>query len=391
MSAAPRSRLGWLAQNYEKLLLMVVLVVLLLSAMYLVVRVGRGERSLTRDKWDESDVAPIMAQPLDREALDQQLAAVREPYQSGAFARQLMVSELRVTCVNPQCAKPIPYRAKTCPWPGCGQVQPDIGDIDRDGDGMPDEYELAHGLNPFNPEDAMQDKDGDGFSNYEEFQSGTDPSDPQEFPSVLAKLRWRRVINRPFKLRFHGVNDMPGGGRLFLLNLRTLEKSYFVKEGDEVEGYTIVKFEEKIWTNDRSQKVDESVLTLQKGTKLIPLVKNKPLTEYEWMASMVFLIDGTPYRVRVGDTIDLKGHKYKIIDIGRDGVKIRDTETDTKKDIPVGRLSDSEALQLGGGTPSSIPAPAPTPVRTPAAPLGPAGGGIPGRPDMNAEEPGGTL
>ena len=35
---------------------------------------------------------------------------------------------------------------------------------DSDRDGMPDDYELANGLNPSNPADALQDLDGDGFS-----------------------------------------------------------------------------------------------------------------------------------------------------------------------------------------------------------------------------------
>jgi hypothetical protein len=47
---------------------------------------------------------------------------------------------------------------------------------DTDGDGMPDAWEVAHGLNP-NLNDANSDGDGDGTSNVKEFQRGTDPSD----------------------------------------------------------------------------------------------------------------------------------------------------------------------------------------------------------------------
>src|SRR5438270_1047688 len=47
---------------------------------------------------------------------------------------------------------------------------------DTDGDGMPDAWEVAHGLNP-NLNDANSDPDGDGISNFKEFQRGTDPSD----------------------------------------------------------------------------------------------------------------------------------------------------------------------------------------------------------------------
>lgn len=46
---------------------------------------------------------------------------------------------------------------------------------DSDGDGMPDAYELANGLNPYDPTDAALDSDGDGLTNLQEFQLGTNP------------------------------------------------------------------------------------------------------------------------------------------------------------------------------------------------------------------------
>jgi hypothetical protein len=49
--------------------------------------------------------------------------------------------------------------------------------FDTDGDGMPDGWELAHGLNP-DLADALADLDGDGLTNGEEYFAGTDPQDP---------------------------------------------------------------------------------------------------------------------------------------------------------------------------------------------------------------------
>lgn len=49
-------------------------------------------------------------------------------------------------------------------------------DSDDDGDGLPDDYEIANGLNPLNSLDQQADPDGDGFTNLDEFSFGSDPN-----------------------------------------------------------------------------------------------------------------------------------------------------------------------------------------------------------------------
>jgi len=46
---------------------------------------------------------------------------------------------------------------------------------DRDDDGMPDEWETLHKLNPSDGNDGVGDPDGDGYTTIEEFLNGTDP------------------------------------------------------------------------------------------------------------------------------------------------------------------------------------------------------------------------
>jgi len=58
-------------------------------------------------------------------------------------------------------------------WPA---LRPGAPPVDSDGDGMPDDWEIRHGLNPHDPSDAALDNDHDGYTNLEEYFNGTDPT-----------------------------------------------------------------------------------------------------------------------------------------------------------------------------------------------------------------------
>jgi len=53
-----------------------------------------------------------------------------------------------------------------------------IAAADSDNDGLPDTFEIANGLDPNNPADALTDLDNDGLSNVEEFRHGSDLRTP---------------------------------------------------------------------------------------------------------------------------------------------------------------------------------------------------------------------
>ena len=84
-------------------------------------------------------------------------------------------------------------------------------DIDSDGDGLPDGWEVAHRLNPLSGvgnDGAQGDPDGDGMDNLQEFLADSDPQDPHptlrlrvQFPTPgRIRISWPAMAGRIYTL-----------------------------------------------------------------------------------------------------------------------------------------------------------------------------------------------
>ncbi len=92
--------------------------------------------------------------------------------------------------------------------------------LDADADGLPDAWEIAHGLNPYTAtgqDGPNGDPDGDGLSNKAEFLAGTDPRDPssnlrlsiQWFSTTQITISWTAIIGKKYQLEWA---DRPASG-----------------------------------------------------------------------------------------------------------------------------------------------------------------------------------
>jgi len=80
---------------------------------------------------------------------------------------------------------------------------------DTDGDGIPDVYESANGMNPNDPADANIDSDGDTMKNKAEYIAGTDPRDASSYLKVdhiatigSAIVYFNAVSNRSYTVQY---------------------------------------------------------------------------------------------------------------------------------------------------------------------------------------------
>ncbi len=333
MSAARSKSSAWYQEHYEKVAVTVVLVALLGSAIFLLMRSRQEQQALTEARWDRIHVQHDEFTPVDVDAFAPMARRLEEPTVIGVHPTGLLVSELRVMSVNPDVRTPIPYDAETCPW--TGYEQPSRGDRDTTGDGIPDEWLAGFGLDPFDVTIGDRDVDGDGFTVREEFEAGTNPTDPGDHPSYAYKLRMLRFREIPFGLRFQGVHEITEEDVRFQLNVVGRDRSYFIRIGESVQGYTVVDFERRTRPG-RLGPEDGSVLTLERADgRQIRLEINRDLRVDERLAELIFTVDDSIHRVREGVVLELMGQSYKVIDIQRDEVVIRDMKRD--EEIPVGR------------------------------------------------------
>lgn len=270
---------------------------------------------------------------LDMSAYDKVVQTASKPPAVAPVAdndKSFLVSGRRVFCKL--CREPIPAGVKICPACNQAQPEPEKVAVDSDGDGLLDDWETKYGLDPKNPADADADKDGDGFSNSEEYAAKTDPADKSSHPDYLDGVALRLPLKEtvlPFYLRSY--LKTPNGVRLEFFDEKkrndygTLGTRYPVLEGEAIgkTGFTAVKFEQKtervkIAGSNVTRTKDVSAVTIERksdGKKIELKIdeKRKPVDIQAVLT--VDRGDKREFTVVPGDTVDICGVKYKVVEI----------------------------------------------------------------------------
>ena len=261
-----------------------------------------------------------------------------------------LVSRSRVFCAA--CERAIPEKSEKCQFCKAEQPKEEVVKLDGDGDGMPDEYERRHGLDPA-VDDRELDKDNDGFSNNEEFVAGTDPADPKSHPPYVDSLKLAADAVKETTLPFYFEKIQQLGGGRYRYYFRDLSKKdaygnrglvYSILEGDEigksgfvVKGYAEKKEKKAIKGGSGMERmVDLSEATIERKSdgRVIVLRIGERRKPIDVQAKLVFERRGTKeYTVVPGDIIDLNGEKYRVKSVEKlaEGGKVVVEEVATKK------------------------------------------------------------
>ena len=269
-------------------------------------------------------------------------------------------SEKRIFCESKECGLPMPGDLKACPVCKTAVSEEKKVALDSDGDGIPDEEELALGLDPNNPNDLDDDLDGDGFTNREELAAKTDIKDPASHPDYLDSLALTLPLKKtvlPFF--FDKVSPVPGGYRYTFKDPKkkndygTLGRQYSVLKDEEIgdTGFIVKGYEKKerketikggkgmVKTVDVSEaevarKADGKVVRMVVGVKAMPVDVQATLTYSRG--------EGKTFDVVPGQEFTLNTAKYKVIDVKAlepKGARV------SVKDLATGKVRNLDALE----------------------------------------------
>ena len=291
--------------------------------------ISAGSRRLASRQWmrPARELPPKIS---DFQSLEVALETVsRQPVHLTDQPRALFVSELRVVAIG--SAYPISYEAEVCPFSDI--PQPAMNQLDFDGDGITDDWEIKYGMDKFKAADALYDPDDDGFSNLEEFRADTDPSDPESHPPYVVKFRFVERKDVPFPFVFNGSSKISDGRTVFQLNSIIDGKTYFRSLGENVEGVVLQRFVPAF-------EGDKDRLIVMRGSVEVELFRGEKTADPESQAELINMLDRRRIIATMGALLSLCNDEYTVLGVCPDKVVVRHHGTGEVFDI-VG-LSEEE-------------------------------------------------
>src|SRR5438105_9625578 len=258
--------MDWLKKNYERVLLVAGVLVLLVSG-FCIFRRALGFQSQFVDLRSPPTQRPA-SPPGKAKEVDAALQKLRQPPQWTFSGRSgLFVPEKHFIGADGQ-----PATLQTT------EVHPPV----------PNEWIEQFGLPIADADVLEQDPDGDGFNNFDEWQGHTNPIDAKSHPDYLTKLKLKSFAQEPFRLVF--ASRIEGSFGINTIDLK--QPTQFVTIGDTIAGtrFRVAKFTEKSEKDKYGTDEDVSELTLENTEthEQLTLVKEKVAISPESVATFVY-------------------------------------------------------------------------------------------------------
>ena len=319
--------MAWIKQNYDRFLLALAALILLVSAGLLITN-ARGYSEV---------YSPLQNQPapnaepdvkVDKDNIDKKLEKLIapdlwKPRALGRYQLPLFVS--------------VPYIAKTEPDGTKIKVNPV-----EDGSAplhppVPNQWLIDYKQDLLSPNVLEQDADGDGFTTLDEFNGKTDPSNKDNHPPYYTKLYLKRFVRVPFRMRFESKNV----DKFFLNETDNEDAQTQVKKLGEIVvlgkyKFKVASYKEKYDTSQGFKKDISELTLLNVDTgQVVVLPKGEdvdsPTTyavlDYMWTGLKEFAVQ------RDGEfTLAPEANvKYKVVELSDTDVKV--IKTDENKEL----------------------------------------------------------
>lgn len=313
-----------------------------LLALVLVIGVA-GSFVVTQGRLDELEMsggnaasAKLNRPKLETEALTNAVASLSGEVYALPVQTNAVTLQDRVPCTNPRLAALIPRGTEFCPY--CETKQETPPD-DTDGDGIPDNVEIALGLNPNDPNDAQMDLDGDGFANLREYLAETDPADPNSHPPLLPELHVVNIVHQETRLTVKTQSSL-GTRDIIQVEIRypTNASSYkkMVKTGERFGSnneFLFKRYVKKTQIQD-DRAIDVSYAVMQRGDESHNAQLKKPLVLRQ-SSGQLGLVVRPAFRlpVSIETEFELDGKTWIVTAITKDSISIKDKASGETKEL----------------------------------------------------------
>jgi pectate lyase len=143
-----------------------------------------NDMAITFDRWKDNGYRPMslagirVDQEFDVDGARPQTQSATDALElvlqnAGASLHRDAADERLVQGVRDRTNRLIDSQDQVGGWPVLKSTK---APVDTDGDGMPDDWERSHGLNPNDPKDGNADREGDGVTNLEKYLNSLCPS-----------------------------------------------------------------------------------------------------------------------------------------------------------------------------------------------------------------------